>query len=195
MATHISNLDLGLLVGVFGGVGSFFRGFRVYREYLRVQGTPAIPIRSIAVGLVRIHGNAAGESLVASPISHTPCCFYQVRIQKWRDDGEKGTWLHYGADSDGERFYLEDSSGRVLVAPRGAERDIESTAVREKSGFKGCRRCLHRRLCRRFRSRIAELCGPRRAQRRGTGIIRAQSRIRAGISCDVQIHQATNHTG
>jgi len=131
MATSIGNLDIGLLIGFFGGVGSFFRGFRAYREYLLLQGTPGIPIRSIAMGLVRIHGKAASERLVTSPISHTPCCFYQVKIEKWKGEEENGRWLHYGADADGVRFYLEDSSGRVLVDPRGAENDLENTAVRE----------------------------------------------------------------
>jgi hypothetical protein len=133
MATSIGNLDIGLLVGLFGGVGSFFRGFRAYREYLLLQGTPLIPIRSMAVGLVRIHGKAASGRLVTSPISHTPCCFYQVSIEKSKDEGENGKWSHYGTEADGVRFYLEDSSGRALVDAHGAEYDIESTWVREAS--------------------------------------------------------------
>jgi hypothetical protein len=133
MATNISNLDIGLLVGSLGGVGSFFRGFRTYREYLRVQGTPVMPIRSIAMGLVRVHGKPTSEQPVSSPISHTPCCFFQVHIEKWKDEGDNGTWLHYGAEADGARFYLEDGSGRVLVDARGAEYDLESTCVREVS--------------------------------------------------------------
>ena len=133
MATSIGNLDIGLLVGFFGGVGWFFRGFRAYREYLLLQGTPGIPIRSIAMGLVRIHGKAASERLVTSPVSHTLCCFYQVSIEKSKDEGENGKWSHYGTEADGVRFYLEDSSGCVLVDARGAEYDLESTCVREAS--------------------------------------------------------------
>jgi hypothetical protein len=133
MATNLTNLDIGLVVGFFGGIGSFFRGFRIYKEYLLLQGTPGIPIRSIAMGLVRIHGKAASERPVTSPISHTPCCFYQVNIDRWKDQGDSGTWLRYGAEADGASFYLEDSSGRVLVDPRGADCDIESTSVREAS--------------------------------------------------------------
>jgi hypothetical protein len=140
MAANIGGLDIALLVGFFGGVVSFFRGFRVYREYLLLQGTSEIPIRSIAMGLVRIHGNAASDHLLTSPVSHTPCCVYQVHIEKWRDEDEEahrsGAWLHYGSEMDGAPFYLEDSSGRVLVNPRGADYDIESTAVREASSAK-----------------------------------------------------------
>jgi hypothetical protein len=131
MAINISNLDIGLLVGFFGGVGAFFRAFRIYREYLLLQGTPGMTIRSIPMGLVRIHGKAKSEQFVTSPISHTPCCFYQVNIEKWKDGGENGTWSHYGTETDGVRFYLEDSSGRVLVDAHGAEYDLEGTGVRD----------------------------------------------------------------
>jgi hypothetical protein len=140
MATNIGSLDIALLVGFLGGVGTFFRGFRIYREYLLLQGTSEIPIRSIAMGLVRIHGKATSDHLLTSPISHTPCCVDQVHIEKWRDENEEahqsGVWRHYGSEMAGAPFYLEDSSGRVLVNPRGADYDIESTAVREASSAK-----------------------------------------------------------
>ena len=140
MATIIGNLDIALVVVFFGGIVTFFRGFRVYREYLLLQGTSQIPIRSMAMGLVRIHGKAVSDRLLISPISHTPCCVYQVHIEKWRDEDENihqsAAWLHYGSGADGAPFYLEDSSGRVLVDPRGADYDIESTAIREASSAK-----------------------------------------------------------
>jgi hypothetical protein len=140
MATIIGNLDIALLVVFFGGIVTFFRGFRIYREYLLLQGTSQIPIRSMAMGLVRIHGKAVSDHLLTSPISHTPCCVYQVHIEKWRDEDENihqsAAWLHYGSGADGAPFYLEDSTGHTLVDPRGAEFDIESTAIREASGAK-----------------------------------------------------------
>lgn len=135
MAT-INSFDFVLLAGFVGGIASFFRGFRNYRKYLLLQGTPAIPIRSIAMGLVRIHGKAAGDHTVESPISHSACCVYQLHIEKWKDEDDNGRWMHYGADTNGVSFHLEDSSGRVLVDPRGAEFDIECTAAREVSSVR-----------------------------------------------------------
>jgi hypothetical protein len=131
--TSIGNLDFFLLMGFMGGIASFFRGFRNYRKYLLLQGTPGTPIRCIAMGLVRIHGKAASDHTVDSPISHSACCVYQVHIEKWKDEEDSGRWMHYGADTNGVSFYVEDRSGRVLVDPRGAEFDLESTAVREAS--------------------------------------------------------------
>jgi hypothetical protein len=131
--TTISNFDILLLTGFFAGIASFFRGFGNYRKYLLLQGTPAIPIRSMAMGLVRIHGKAAGDQTIESPVSQSACCVFQVHIEKWKDEEDSGRWMHYGADTNGVSFHLEDSSGRVLVDPRGAEFDIESTAVRDIS--------------------------------------------------------------
>lgn len=131
--TVIGNLDLFLLAGFVGGIASFFRGFRSYRKYLLLRDTPTTPIRSIAMGLVRIHGKATGDHTIESPISHSACCVYQVHIEKWKDEEDSGRWMHYGTDTNGVSFHLEDGSGRVLIDPRGAEFEIESTAVREAS--------------------------------------------------------------
>jgi hypothetical protein len=130
-----------LLLGFIVGVALFFLGLPAYRKHLRLQGISEIPIRSMAMGLVRIHGKAAGDRLLTSPISHTPCCVHQVHIEKWREskDAEgrqSGIWWHYGSEAEGAPFYLEDSTGRVLVNPRGAEYEIERTAIHEASSEK-----------------------------------------------------------
>ncbi|MGA2077582.1 MAG: hypothetical protein ABSH52_29180 [Terriglobia bacterium] len=83
MATNIGNLDIGLVVGFFGGLWAFFQGFRAYSKSRLLQDTPETPIRSIAMGFVRIHGKAKSDQLVKSPVTHTPCCYYIVQIHKW----------------------------------------------------------------------------------------------------------------
>ncbi len=145
MVTNSGNLDIGLVVGFFGGIVAFFQGFRAYSKSRLLQDTPETPIRSIAMGFVRIHGKAKSDRLVTSPVTHTPCCYYAVEILKWeiRTDSQttsygagedRGTWLHYGAAADGGWFYLEDATGRVLVNPHGAQYDLEMTGMREVGG-------------------------------------------------------------
>ncbi len=142
MATNIGNLDIGLVVGFFGGIVAFFQGFRAYSKSRLLQDTPGTPIRSIAMGFVRIHGKAKSDQLITSPVTHTPCCYYAVEIMKWERrtdtgsdsygaDEERGIWSHYGAEADGGWFYLEDSTGRVLVNPHGAQYQLEMTGIRE----------------------------------------------------------------
>ena len=62
------------------------------------------------------YAGPATDPLIPSPITHTPCCFYQVKIEHYKSDirgGGSGT--HYRTDMDGARFYLQDQSGKVLI--------------------------------------------------------------------------------
>jgi hypothetical protein len=122
------------VIGFFAGFYYFFKGFRTFREYRVVDDTPEMPIRSIAMGLVRIHGKATGDELVPSPISHTPSHFYKVDIEKWHTDRRGGHWSNYRTDADGVKFYLQDNSGKALVDAHGAEYDLVQTARREMGG-------------------------------------------------------------
>jgi hypothetical protein len=142
MAMNLGNLDAGLVVGFIGGIVAFFHGLRSYRVARFLQDTPETPIRGISMGFVRIHGKAKSDQLVTSPVTHTPCCYYAVEILKWeksRDgritfigsDEQRGGWMHYGAETGGGWFYLEDSTGRVLVSPYGANYALGMTGMRE----------------------------------------------------------------
>ena len=97
------------------------------------------------MGFVRIHGKAKSDQLITSPVTHTLCCYYAVEIVKWEISTDsqttsmgrrrdEGTWLHHGAEADGGWFYLEDSTGRVLVNPHGAQYQLEMTGMREVGG-------------------------------------------------------------
>ena len=127
------------VIGFCVGIYWFFKGFWVYRKYRLIEDTPETPIRSIAMGLVEVHGKAVGEATVTSPVSHTPCLFYQVKIEKWQSDqkNQGGTWRHYKTDSGGIPFRIEDPTGKVLVDAKGAELDLNEVERREVDGFMG----------------------------------------------------------
>ncbi len=118
-----------LFLGTAAGVWFFFKGFRVFREFKIVADTPCMPIRSISMGLVQVRGQAQTEKLISSPITHTPCCFYQVKIERY-ETGEHGGWKHYRTDMDGAKFYLQDQTGRVLVDSYSAEYDLPESPPR-----------------------------------------------------------------
>src|SRR5437762_9229767 len=89
-----------LLLGTGAGIWTFFKGFRVFRELKIVADTPCMPIRSLPMGLVQVRGTARSEKLIPSPITHTPCCFYQVKIEHYKSNGVAGpgnttapTWM------------------------------------------------------------------------------------------------------
>jgi hypothetical protein len=131
MSGRNNDPTLALALGACGGVYFFFKGFRIYRELRVVEDTPEIPIRSIPMGFVRVHGKATGEQRVTSPITGTPCFFYKVEIEKWEVNKNSGKWSHYRTDTDGVRFYLADGTGKALVDARSAELDLLKTGVRE----------------------------------------------------------------
>jgi len=137
MSHHSANAEVYLVVGFGVGLVWFFRGFRVYREYRVLLDTPEMPIRSIAMGLVEIHGKAKTEQTVSSPVTKTPCCFYKVDIERWVHDKNGGHWSHAATDADGVKFHLEDGSGRVLVDAQGAECDLLQSGKAETGRGRG----------------------------------------------------------
>jgi hypothetical protein len=99
--------------------------------------TPEIPIRSVAMGLVEIHGQATGNPVIPSPVSHTPCHFYMVDIEHWVKDKDGGHWSHLATDIAGIKFYVADSTGKVLVYAHQAEFDlVQTAAVEAKPSFR-----------------------------------------------------------
>jgi hypothetical protein len=137
MSSHSTNAEVAAVVGFGAGLFWFFKGFRVYREYRVLADTPKIPIRSMAMGMVEIHGKAKGQQTVLSPVAKTPCFFYKVDIEKWVQDKNGGHWSHAATDADGVGFYLEDETGKVLVDAHGAEYDLLQTVRRETGGSVG----------------------------------------------------------
>ena len=138
MSSHGSDISVAAVVGFGAGLFWFIKGFRVFREYRVLADTPEIPIRSVAMGLVEIHGKAKGLQTVLSPVTKTPCFFYKVDIERWVRDKNGGHWSHAASQAEGAPFYLEDATGKVLVDAHGAEYDLIQTAKRETGrGFSG----------------------------------------------------------
>jgi hypothetical protein len=138
MSHDNGKLEFYAVCGFGLGLYWFYKGFRTYREYRVVEDTPEIPIRSIPMGLVRVHGRATGQNSLLSPLTRKPCFYYRVEIQEWKSDGQRGhSWHHYRTDTDSVFFYLEDGTGRVRVDPGLAEFDLPKSGEREVRGSGG----------------------------------------------------------
>lgn len=118
--------------GFLGGIGFilglywFFKGFGIFREYKVIADTPLVPIRSVAMGRVQIHGRAIGEKTLRSPVSNQTCFLYKVTIDRFLAGRQgQGRWSPYLTDEASVNFYLEDQTGKVLVDPEGADMDVE----------------------------------------------------------------------
>ena len=113
------------------GIYCFFRGFRFLQHYHTFADAPLTPIRGAAMGFVEVSGTAHGNETVASPVTHTPCYFYQVKIERWHEGGRGSGWAACATDSDGVRFYLEDETGRILVDAQDAQVDLHDPCQTE----------------------------------------------------------------
>jgi len=129
------NFELYVALGFGFGIFSFFRGFKIYREYRILADTPEIPIRSIPMGLVQVHGKALGDQTITAPVTQTPCFFYKVEVEQYHVDSKgNGGWRNYATDVNGVKFYVEDPTGKVLIDPHNAEYDLLQTCKHKTGG-------------------------------------------------------------
>ena len=116
------------------GIGFFIAGFRKYRKYRLIEDTPITPVRSAAIGLVHVTGKPTGPNPLTTPLTKLPCFhFYTVLEQYVRKGGKDGgaEWQAIASDQGEEAFFLEDQSGRILVAPHQASFDIPDAFIAE----------------------------------------------------------------
>jgi hypothetical protein len=103
-----------------GGLLTLYRGFRRLRDYKMAVNTPVIPIRSTALGFVKVCGRAESNQLVEAPFSRKPCCFYMATVEKWHiETDDRGRNHEVGeeltTDLGGSSFFLSDDTGKIVI--------------------------------------------------------------------------------
>ncbi len=97
---------------------AFWYAFHFLRMKRQIEDTPTSKIRSVAMGMVEIKGEAVRKYALVSPMSHTPCVFY--RLTKYQRRGRDHQWRVTSiSSSNNVPFYVEDETGRVEVDPAG----------------------------------------------------------------------------
>ncbi len=112
------------VVGAVGGVVLFFRGFRMLQYKRLILNTPFSKIRSASIGLVEMSGMPTGPQTISAAITGDPCYYYRVRAWQWVESGKGHKWEQVLDESLSVPFFLDDSTGKVLVNPQGAELDV-----------------------------------------------------------------------
>jgi len=112
------------LAGAGVGLYLFYHGFRLLQRKRLIMDTPASKVRSAAMGLVEVSGLAAGPYTMNAPITGLPCFYYRTMVWQWKQQGKSSSWVKEVDESLHVPFFLEDTTGRVLVNPQGAEMDI-----------------------------------------------------------------------
>ena len=120
-------------VAIVGGLYLFIRGFGLLARKRLLLNTPTSKIRSASLGLVEIGGVAAGPYTVPAPISGTACFLYETIVWQEQESGKSRGWEKVAEESLHVPFFLDDGTGRLLIAPEGAELDLRRDLRKEFS--------------------------------------------------------------
>ena len=93
----------------------FWYAFYFLRIKRQMENTPTSKVRSVAMGMVEVKGQAIRKFALVSPMSHTPCVFY--RLTKYRRDKNNQWRVSRISSSDNVPFLLEDDTGRIEINP------------------------------------------------------------------------------
>lgn len=124
------------------GAGLIWFGFNRMRRYQLINDTPDSKVRSIAMGLVEIHGHVVVDTYIVTPFSQAKCVYYRYEIKEYRTHST-GKSHHNSWDliASGEKripFFIEDDTGKVYVDPAGAEFNVPIKKVfLQKAGLFG----------------------------------------------------------
>jgi len=118
----LDQMLLYLAAGTVGGFGFFVYGWTVRQRTRLIESIPTSTIRSLALGLVEICGQAQPEKdLLSTPFSGLPCVFYSYAVEERVGSGKNARWETIAKGTSEQPFFVLDTTGRVLVVPLGAE--------------------------------------------------------------------------
>jgi hypothetical protein len=119
----INYLTVLSLIAMAGGLYFFFAGFQLLARKRLLLSTPTSKIRSAALGLVEVTGAAVGPYTLSAPITGKPCFLYRTTAWQPRDD-KKQEWERVADETLHLPFFIDDSTGQLLIEPLGADLDL-----------------------------------------------------------------------
>jgi hypothetical protein len=114
----------GILWLLLFGPFALIHGLRTFNEKRLIENTPTSKVRSAAMGPVELAGIARWRKPQKAPMSGMDCCWWDCQVQELRSSGKDRHWATIHHASSVDLFYLDDTTGRVLVSPLGAELHI-----------------------------------------------------------------------
>lgn len=112
------------VIGAIAGIYFFYKGFRLLKRKRLILNTPASKVRSASMGLVEISGLATGPYIMRSPLKGVDCFYYQSTAWEMRQRGKNSEWVKVAEENLHVPFYIDDSTDKVLIDPRGADMDL-----------------------------------------------------------------------
>ncbi len=126
----IKYLSILLSVAIAVGLYCFFLGLRVLAGKRLLLTIATSKIHSAAQGLVEVSGVAAGPCTTLAPITGEPCFLYRTTAWQQRD-GKKNEWEKVADETLQLPFFIDDSTGQLLIEALGADLDLHPRFRRE----------------------------------------------------------------
>ena len=101
-----------------------FWSLQIFYKKRQLENTPVSKVRSAAMGVVELSGMARLRKPQKSPLSNMDACWWNCCVQELRSNGKSTYWATIKQIGSQDLFYLDDTTGRVLVNPCGAELHI-----------------------------------------------------------------------
>ena len=115
------------VIGIVAGIVLFYRGFRMLQFKRLVLNTPFSKIRSASMGLVEVSGTATGPQTIPAGITGAACYYYCATAWELRQSGNSRQWKKVAEETLYVPFFVDDSTGRLMVEPQGADLDVHRT--------------------------------------------------------------------
>lgn len=132
----LNNNLMVILGGALGGFLGLLFSYREIGKIIRMIRTSTGDIVSLpADEQVEVVGQADGEAALRSPITKTPCVFWQVVVSEKRSSGKSSHWVTVYSNKSTAPFNVHDGTGRMQVYPsRGMELLLRDD-VKQSSGI------------------------------------------------------------
>jgi hypothetical protein len=96
--------------------------FLAVRTFIRariIAHTPTSRLRSAAQGFNELEGRgrALEEQPLFSPLTRTPCLWFDIRVERYRSTGKNKSWVTERHERSDQLFRVEDDTGEAYVDP------------------------------------------------------------------------------
>jgi len=132
LSIPINYLSVLACLEIAGGLYFFSIGFQLLARKRLLLATPNSRIRSAALGLVEINGVATGPHTMPAPITGKPCFLYRT-IAWQRSEGKNHDWQKAADETLHLPFFVDDTTGKMLIEPLGADLDLRRNFREEYS--------------------------------------------------------------
>ena len=131
-----ADIESMVILAVLSGALVYY-GIRHFKQWLLIKDIPRSKVRSIAMGLVEVHGKPRIQEKIKAPLTGEDCVFYDYKIQEYRKHGKSGSWRTIYSKRSDKPFYIQDETGAIPIIPEGL-----SVEMKAKQTFYGTGKLL-----------------------------------------------------